>query len=160
MHARLLWLAALRFAPIVYATPMTPQPSLLAPPRSSSSLSPLESSLSDMTTAASIVNHSHVKQNKDHWHNLPPLNQDEIDELLWKEAGYKKKQNAPGKNQREDHECCSRSRNSSSSSSSNDIHAVKKRQDYLSWDDYFFAVAALSAMRSKGACMVQMSKTV
>jgi hypothetical protein len=28
--------------------------------------------------------------------------------------------------------------------------AVKKRSDYLSWDDYFMSVAFLSAMRSKG----------
>jgi dCMP deaminase len=27
---------------------------------------------------------------------------------------------------------------------------VKKRSDYLSWDDYFMSVAFLSAMRSKG----------
>ncbi|NLM63425.1 MAG: dCMP deaminase family protein [Mollicutes bacterium] len=37
---------------------------------------------------------------------------------------------------------------------------VKKRQDYLSWDEYFMGVAKLSAMRSKdpstqvGACIV------
>ena len=37
---------------------------------------------------------------------------------------------------------------------------VKKREDYISWDDYFMGVAFLSAMRSKdpstqvGACLV------
>lgn len=41
-----------------------------------------------------------------------------------------------------------------------DIMAVKKRKDYLSWDEYFMGVAKLSAMRSKdpstqvGACIV------
>lgn len=38
--------------------------------------------------------------------------------------------------------------------------AVRKREDYISWDDYFMGVAFLSAMRSKdpstqvGACLV------
>ena len=37
---------------------------------------------------------------------------------------------------------------------------VSKREDYISWDDYFMGVAFLSAMRSKdpstqvGACLV------
>ena len=39
-------------------------------------------------------------------------------------------------------------------------NSVQKRQDYLSWDEYFMAVSKLSAMRSKdpstqvGACIV------
>lgn len=39
------------------------------------------------------------------------------------------------------------------------IHTIGKRQDYLSWDEYFMAVALLSAFRSKdpntqvGACV-------
>ena len=43
---------------------------------------------------------------------------------------------------------------------------VKKRADYLSWDDYFMAVAFLSAMRSKdpntqvGACIVDTEKSI
>ncbi|KAL3801419.1 hypothetical protein HJC23_007029 [Cyclotella cryptica] len=43
---------------------------------------------------------------------------------------------------------------------------VKKRADYLSWDDYFMAVAFLSAMRSKdpntqvGACIVDTEKCI
>ena len=41
-----------------------------------------------------------------------------------------------------------------------------RRQDYLSWDDYFMAIAALSAMRSKdpstqvGACIVNRQKRI
>ncbi|KAG0722094.1 Deoxycytidylate deaminase [Chionoecetes opilio] len=44
--------------------------------------------------------------------------------------------------------------------------AETKRMDYLRWDDYFMAVALLSAMRSKdpssqvGACIVNASKKV
>lgn len=43
---------------------------------------------------------------------------------------------------------------------------VSKRTDYLSWDDYFMAVAFLSAMRSKdpstqvGACIVNSEKRI
>jgi dCMP deaminase len=43
---------------------------------------------------------------------------------------------------------------------------VKKREDYLSWDDYFMAVAFLSAQRSKdpntqvGACIVDTNKSI
>jgi dCMP deaminase len=43
---------------------------------------------------------------------------------------------------------------------------VQKRKDYLSWDDYFMAVAFLSAMRSKdpntqvGACIVDTDKCI
>ena len=43
---------------------------------------------------------------------------------------------------------------------------VKKRTDYLSWDDYFMAVAFLSAQRSKdpntqvGACIVDTNKCI
>ncbi len=41
-----------------------------------------------------------------------------------------------------------------------------KRQDYLSWDEYFMGIAALSAMRSKdpstqvGACIVNSDKRI
>ena len=41
-----------------------------------------------------------------------------------------------------------------------------KRQDYLSWDEYFMGIAALSAMRSKdpstqvGACIVNADKKI
>lgn len=41
-----------------------------------------------------------------------------------------------------------------------------KRQDYLSWDEYFMGIAALSAMRSKdpstqvGACIVNADKRI
>lgn len=44
--------------------------------------------------------------------------------------------------------------------------AVKKRSDYISWDDYFMSVAFLSAMRSKdpstqvGACIVNSEKKI
>eukprot|EP00970_Alexandrium_tamarense_P014360 scaffold4049_cov204-Alexandrium_tamarense.AAC.47 len=43
---------------------------------------------------------------------------------------------------------------------------VKKREDYLSWDDYFMAVSFLSAQRSKdpntqvGACIVDTNKSI
>ncbi|GLD92863.1 hypothetical protein PINS_up001442 [Pythium insidiosum] len=43
---------------------------------------------------------------------------------------------------------------------------VKKREDYISWDDYFMSVAFLSAMRSKdpgtqvGACIVNKEKKI
>jgi dCMP deaminase len=43
---------------------------------------------------------------------------------------------------------------------------TKKRSNYLSWDDYFMAVAALSAQRSKdpntqvGACIVNRQKRI
>lgn len=141
MRACCFWLLV---APSVYATQMTP-PSM-APPRSSSSLTPSLEPLSDMTTA-STFNNQQFQRNNDPTYLEPPLNQDEIDELLWKEAGYKKKPTSSGKpsHQRANQGC--------GSSSGNGIHEVVKRQDYLSWDDYFFAVAALSAMRSKGACM-------
>ena len=33
-----------------------------------------------------------------------------------------------------------------------------KRQDYISWDDYFMAVAFLSSMRSKGIGTISMVK--
>ncbi|KAF1329183.1 Deoxycytidylate deaminase, partial [Globisporangium splendens] len=52
-----------------------------------------------------------------------------------------------------------------SSSSRQDTNA-QKRQDYLSWDDYFMSVAFLSAMRSKdpstqvGACIVSSEKKI
>ena len=41
-----------------------------------------------------------------------------------------------------------------------------KRQDYISWDEYFMGIALLSAMRSKdnnsqvGACIVQPGKQI
>lgn len=44
--------------------------------------------------------------------------------------------------------------------------AIKKRKDYLSWDEYFMAVALLSAQRSKdpntqvGACIVNPDKKI
>jgi dCMP deaminase len=44
--------------------------------------------------------------------------------------------------------------------------ATRKRSDYISWDEYFMAIAALSAMRSKdpcratGACLVDASNRV
>ena len=43
---------------------------------------------------------------------------------------------------------------------------VKKRSDYLEWDEYFMGVAHLSAMRSKdpstqvGACIVNLDKKI
>ncbi len=43
---------------------------------------------------------------------------------------------------------------------------VKKREDYLSWDDYFLGIAMLSAMRSKdpktqvGACIVNQENRI
>lgn len=43
---------------------------------------------------------------------------------------------------------------------------TKKRQDYLSWDEYFISIAALTAMRSKdpstqvGACIVSQDNRV
>ncbi len=43
---------------------------------------------------------------------------------------------------------------------------VKKREDAISWDDYFMAVSFLSAMRSKdpstqvGACVVNSDKRI
>jgi deoxycytidylate deaminase len=43
---------------------------------------------------------------------------------------------------------------------------MQKREDYLSWDDYFMGVAFLSAMRSKdpstqvGACIVSPEKKI
>lgn len=46
------------------------------------------------------------------------------------------------------------------------MHKTKKREDYLSWDDYFMAVAFLSAQRSKdpstqvGACIVDENKKI
>ncbi|KAH9134539.1 hypothetical protein AeRB84_019697 [Aphanomyces euteiches] len=46
------------------------------------------------------------------------------------------------------------------------IAKVQKRQDYLSWDDYFMSVAFLSSMRSKdpstqvGACIVNEEKKI
>lgn len=69
-----------------------------------------------------------------------PLSKDEIRELLLKEAQY---------------ECCKSS-----------IHTVEKRTDYVSWDDYFMAIASLSAHRSKdpvspkGACLVDAENRV
>jgi dCMP deaminase len=62
----------------------------------------------------------------------------EIASLLWKEAGY-----------------CSI-----------DGTATTKRSDYITWDDYFMSVAALSAYRSKdpchatGACIVDSSNRI
>ena len=41
-----------------------------------------------------------------------------------------------------------------------------KREDYLSWDEYFMGIATLSAMRSKdpstqvGACIVNSDKRI
>ncbi|KAJ0403024.1 hypothetical protein P43SY_009565 [Pythium insidiosum] len=49
---------------------------------------------------------------------------------------------------------------------STDSATVTKRQDYISWDDYFMSVAFLSAMRSKdpstqvGACIVNKEKKI
>ncbi len=43
---------------------------------------------------------------------------------------------------------------------------ISKREDYISWDDYFFGIVALSAMRSKdpntqvGACIVNPDKRI
>uniref|UniRef100_K3X9Z3 dCMP deaminase n=1 Tax=Globisporangium ultimum (strain ATCC 200006 / CBS 805.95 / DAOM BR144) TaxID=431595 RepID=K3X9Z3_GLOUD len=54
----------------------------------------------------------------------------------------------------------------SASSSSRQDANVHKRQDYLSWDNYFMSVAFLSAMRSKdpstqvGACIVSPEKKI
>ena len=67
-----------------------------------------------------------------------PLSRQEIQALLWKEAAY----NATG----------------------NDV--VPKRSDYICWDDYFMAAAALSAHRSKdpdhpsGCCIVDASNRI
>ena len=41
---------------------------------------------------------------------------------------------------------------SGSSFMSSDAAATSKRDDYITWDDYFVAVSFLSAMRSKGQC--------
>lgn len=52
------------------------------------------------------------------------------------------------------------------SPSSSSSTAVKKREDYISWDDYFMGVAFLSAMRSKdpstqvGACLVDQENKI
>ncbi len=48
-------------------------------------------------------------------------------------------------------ECNADAEEKSSSFMSSDSTATTKRQDYISWDDYFVAVSFLSAMRSKGA---------
>jgi len=46
------------------------------------------------------------------------------------------------------------------------VKKVAKRQDYISWDDYFMGVALLSAQRSKdpstqvGACIVNQQKKI
>jgi len=54
----------------------------------------------------------------------------------------------------------------SSSEIINENSSSEKRQDYLPWDDYFLAVAFLSAMRSKdpstqvGACIVNEQKRI
>ena len=46
------------------------------------------------------------------------------------------------------------------------LHMTTKRTDYLSWDEYFMAVAQLSAQRSKdpstqvGACIVNKNKRI
>ena len=67
-----------------------------------------------------------------------PLSRDEIRDLLWKEANYDC--NAPT--------------------------STPKRSTYLSWDDYFMAIAFLSARRSKdpkaptGACLVDADNRV
>lgn len=67
-----------------------------------------------------------------------PLSRDEIRDLLWKEASYDC--NAPT--------------------------TTPKRATYLSWDDYFMAIAFLSARRSKdpkaptGACLVDSDNRV
>ena len=43
---------------------------------------------------------------------------------------------------------------------------IKKREDYISWDEYFMGVAMLSGMRSKdpnsqvGACIVSNDNTI
>jgi dCMP deaminase len=81
------------------------------------------------------------------------LSQLEIHALLWKEAAYTSVSSTTSNEAR-----------STSSSAENTTLAVdtaiRKRTNYLSWDDYFFAVAALSAKRSKdplsptGACLV------
>lgn len=69
---------------------------------------------------------------------LPMTCQKKISSLLWNEAKY----------------CCAASK------------AVTKRLDYISWDDYFMAVATLSAYRSKdpnhptGACIVDPSNRI
>ena len=66
-----------------------------------------------------------------------PLSKEEIKTLLEKEAGY---------------DC--------------DDPKVNKRADYLSWDDYFMAIAFLSAHRSKdpaspsGACLIDSENRV
>jgi dCMP deaminase len=68
-----------------------------------------------------------------------PLSKDEIHALLLEEAGY---------------DC------------TNPATALAKRTDYLSWDDYFMAIASLSAHRSKdpilpkGACLVDAENRV
>jgi deoxycytidylate deaminase len=68
-----------------------------------------------------------------------PLSKYEIRELLLEEAGY---------------DC------------NNPATALAKRTDYLSWDDYFMAIASLSAHRSKdpilpkGACLVDSENRV
>lgn len=72
----------------------------------------------------------------------PLTSKSAIDSLLWREAGYR----------------------SSSCPVAN--ATVGKRTDYISWDDYFMATAALSALRSKdpihptGACIVDSSNRI
>jgi dCMP deaminase len=66
------------------------------------------------------------------------LSKNEIQSLLWKEAAY----------------------DANATNTSTDDSSQQKRRDYISWDEYFMAVAALSAHRSKdpaspsGACIV------
>jgi len=72
-----------------------------------------------------------------------PMTPEQVADLLWEEARYRKPEPTP---------------QDSITASNNNMNC--KRTDYLSWDDYFMAVAALSAKRSKdphhpsGCCLV------
>ncbi len=64
-------------------------------------------------------------------------------------------------NQNED-----QSSNNNNNSTEKPAQTTSKREDYLSWDDYFMAVAFLSAQRSKdpstqvGACIINAEKKI
>ncbi|GKY93193.1 hypothetical protein MPSEU_001092300 [Mayamaea pseudoterrestris] len=105
-----------------------------------------------------------------------PLSQQQIDSVLWNEAKYLTSKSSMMKEatgatkletgpsldgSAEPRQETATAASATSQSNSPDLKAViRKRKDYLSWDDYFMAVAALSAMRSKdpvtptGACIV------
>ncbi len=79
-------------------------------------------------------------------------------QLLIKEANYDPIQGNQQQQQQQ--------QTSSQNNSNDNNNKTSKRQDYLSWDDYFTAVASLSAYRSKdpntqvGACIVDENKCI